>query len=84
MQDYEIPMVLIGKHVAETTHDDLAAERAARQAEITAATNPYAPKPLLRGRHHKPHGGPNTVHVLRVAWRRIIGHQPMPTEENVA
>ena len=84
MQHYEIPMVLIGKHVAETTHDDLAADRAARHAEITAATNPYAPKPLLRGRHHKPHGGPNTVQVLRVAWRRIIGHQPMPTEENVA
>ena len=55
MQDYEIPMVLIGKHVAETTHDDLAAERAARQAE-----------------------------VLRVAWRRSIGHQPMPTGEKVA
>ena len=84
MQDYEIPMVLIGKHVAETTHDDLAAERAARQAEITAATNPYAPKPLLCGRHHKLHGGPNTVQVLRVAWRRSIGHQPMPTGKKVA
>ena len=47
-------------------------------------TNPYAPKPLLRGRHHKPHGGPNTVQVLRVAWRRSIGHQPMPTGEKVA
>ena len=84
MQDYEIPMVLFGKHVAETAHDGLAAERAARQAEIAAATTPYAPKPHLCGRHHKPHGGPNAVQVLRVAWRRSIGHQPMPTGEKVA
>ena len=76
--------MVCGSPVAETTHDDLAAERAARQAEITAATNPYAPNPQLRGRHHKLHGGRNTVQVLRVAWRRSIGHQPMPTGEKVA
>jgi len=79
MPDYEIPMVLMGRHAADATLDALAAEAVAKQREEEIARNVYASIPPLVGRRHKPHASALTVRVMRLAHRRTIGHEPMPT-----
>lgn len=74
----EIPMVLMGRHAADTTLESLAAEAVAKALEDELARNPSVEAPPLVGRRHKPYASANTIRVMRLAHRRTIGSAPMP------
>lgn len=78
MPNPEIPMVLMGRHAADTTLDVLASEAVAKQLEDDIARNVYTTIPPLVGRRHKPHASALTVRLMRLAHRRSIGSAPMP------
>lgn len=78
MPNPEIPMVLMGRHAADTTLDVLASEAVAKQLEDDIARNVYTTIPPLVGRRHKPHASALTVRLMRLAYRRSIGSAPMP------
>lgn len=76
--DMEIPMVLMGRHAADATLEQIEAEREAKRLEDELARNPYTPTPPLKGKRHKPHASALTVRIMRLAHRRTIGSAPMP------
>ena len=76
--DMEIPMVLMGRHAADATLEQIEAEREAKRLEDELARNPYAEAPPLMGKRHKPHASALTVRIMRLAHRRTIGSAPMP------